>query len=135
MKLPQQLVRIDPYYADLDPSLEPHPNTGDFMRRFDVNAVKDSIRNILLTMPFEKPFEPDYGVGIKRYLFELLSPGFATVLKKEIREQVRVFEPRAVVEDVRIGVTDENAIEIDIEFYVRGITDSQSFNLILERVK
>jgi phage baseplate assembly protein W len=124
------------YYTDLDLAFEPHPITNDIMRKFDVRAIMESMRNIILSDSHSKPFAPDYGAALKRYLFELAEPGIAIGLKRDIKEQLRVFEPRAMVEDVLIGLDEEeNTAEIEIQFYVSGITEKQTFNLRLERLR
>lgn len=125
-----------PYYYDIDLSFEQHPTTGDIMRINDYQSVQESMRNILLSDPFTKPFAPEYGVGIKRYLFEITTPGYAIALKKEIRTQLSIWEPRAVIEDIRVGVTEEEyAAVVEIDYYVVGITQTETFRLHLERIR
>lgn len=125
-----------PTYADLDLDLTPHPGTLDVMRKLDVDAIRASLRNILLTNRFEQPFLPDYGVGIQRLLFENMSPAWDVITKRTILEQISAYEPRAVVENIDIiSEYDSNDVTITIDFYVRGLPDQFKFDYTLQRVR
>lgn len=124
------------YYTDLDLDLNKHPNTGDITRKTDVEAIKQSIKNILLTNKFEKPFNPDYGVGIRNMLFDTFTPAWDSLVSRVIIEQLTLYEKRIELEDVEI-LTEPDSYEavITLTFYVKGLPDAYKFNYRLERVR
>lgn len=123
-------------YTDIDISLKRHPGTKDILKKTDVNSVRWALRNIFMTIPGEKPFNFDFGLGLYNYLFENFSPGFSHILKRKCIEQIALYEPRAVVDDliIRAGV-DSN--ELDVILYFHTVADSQvqTLNITLERTR
>lgn len=123
-------------YSDFDQSFLPHPFTGQITRRTNVDAVKMSIRNLILTNKYERLRNPEFGGNVRRYLFE----NFSTTVGGEIEDQVRSiitsYEPRARVLDV-IVTPDENnnSIDVTIVFSVITSQDRQEINLTLYRVR
>ena len=77
-------------WTDLDLDFTKHPITDDISKKRGVEAIKRSVRNLLLTNKYERPFNPDLGSGIMGLLFELVSPTTANVLELAIKE---VLEP------------------------------------------
>ncbi len=122
-------------YLDVDLSFGKHPGTKDVLKRYDVEAVKQSLRNLFLTNRFEKPFNPFYGLGIRSFLFENTSPVFAIILQKKIEEQILEFEPRAIIDDIIVNMDDSNFVSIELQFHVIGNANQQSLNMSLERVR
>ena len=106
-------------YADLNLLFTSHPATADVTKKLDEEAVKASIRNLISTRHYERPFHPE--IGCQRYalLFENYSPITRQVMKKTIFDVIEKFEPRVQVMDVIIrDKPDNNSIDLEILFKV-----------------
>ena len=106
-------------YRDLDLFFSRKQGSGDVNRITDVEAVKRSIRNLVLTNFYEKPFHPEIGSGVRDMLFENMSPLTAVILAKKVEDVIENFEPRARLIGVRaLPNLDRNEYEVTIEFFV-----------------
>lgn len=104
-------------FSDLSLLFTPHPVTADVVKKVDEEAVKASIRNLISTKNYERPFHPEIGCQIYSLLFENFSPVVKQVMKKTIFSVIDKFEPRAVVLDVVIrDKPDNNSIDVDVIF-------------------
>ncbi len=124
-------------YSDIDLFFGPKTGSKDISKVIDIVAVKRSVRNLILTNPYEKPFHPEIGSGVRDVLFEPLTPIMAYVLTMKIEEVIENFEPRARLIGVRaIPNLDNNAYEVTIEFYVvNAPTELVNMEVLLERVR
>ena len=124
-------------YSDIDLFFGPNTGSKDISKVTDVTAVKRSVRNLILTNPYEKPFHPEIGSGVRGVLFELMTPITAYVLTMKIEEVIENFEPRARLVGVRaIPNLDNNVCEVTIEFYVvNAPTELVTMEVLLERVR
>ena len=106
-------------WKDLDLFFGKKQGSSDISKITDVEAVKRSIRNLVLTNFYEKPFHPEIGSGVRDMLFENMSPITSVVLAKKIEDVVENFEPRARLIGVRaLPNLDRNEYEVTIEFFV-----------------
>ena len=106
-------------YRDLDLFFSRKQGSGDVNRITDIEAVKRSVRNLVLTNFYEKPFHPEIGSGVRDMLFENMSPLTAVVLAKKVEDVIENFEPRARLIGVRaLPKLDRNEYEVTIEFFV-----------------
>ena len=106
-------------YRDLDLFFSRKNGTNDIEKITDVEAVKRSIRNLVLTNFYEKPFHPEIGSGIRDMLFENMTPITAVVLARKVEDVIENFEPRARLIGVRaLPNLDRNEYEVTIEFFV-----------------
>lgn len=121
-------------YIDVDLNFMRHPGTKDVLKKYDSEATKQAIRNIFLTNPFEKPFDPEFGLGIERWLFEQnhVSDGIlANVMQRKIREQLRIYEPRIIIDDLVCNIPeDSNSMYIGLTYHTISspIQDNISFS-------
>ena len=124
-------------YVDLDLFFQKKIPSGDVNQITDVQAVKRSVRNLVLLNPYEKPFHPEISSGIRGMLFELMSPFVAAQLTKKIEDVINNFEPRARLVSVRsIPDYDRNAYEVSVEFYVvNAPTELVDLTVMLERLR
>ena len=124
-------------YSDIDLFFGPKTGSKDITKLTYFTAVKRSVRNLILTNPYEKPFHPEIGSGVRDILFEPMTPISAYVLTMKIEEVIENFEPRARLIGVRaIPNLDNNAYEVTIEFYVvNAPTELVSMEVLLERVR
>ena len=106
-------------YRDLDLFFSKKQGSDDVNKVTDIEAVKRSVRNLVLTNFYEKPFHPEIGSGVRDMLFENMSPVTAVVLARKVEDVIENFEPRARLIGVRaLPNLDRNEYEITIEFFV-----------------
>ena len=106
-------------YRDLDLFFSRKNGTNDIEKITDIEAVKRSVRNLVLTNFYEKPFHPEIGSGIRDMLFENMTPITAVVLARKVEDVIENFEPRARLISVRsLPNLDRNEYEVTIEFFV-----------------
>tara|TARA_A200000159_G_scaffold119955_1_gene113982 strand:+ start:672 stop:1115 length:444 start_codon:yes stop_codon:yes gene_type:complete len=124
-------------FKDINLSFAKHPTTGDIAFLTDVEAVKRSIRNLVNTNFYEKPFHPEIGSNVRSILFEPVSPLVADVLERNVRDVINNFEPRAeLIEVLSDAQIDNNRYDVTIKFYlVNSASGVQSVNLFLERLR
>ncbi len=124
-------------YADLDLFFSKKNSDSDINKVTDIQAVKRSVRNLVLLNHYEKPFHPEIASGIREMLFELMTPITAIVLTRKIEDVIKNFEPRARL----VGVSafpdlERNAYEVKIEFYVVNTpTELVDLTVMLERLR
>ena len=124
-------------YIDLDLFFQRREPSNDVNTITDVQAVKRSVRNLVLLNPYEKPFHPEIASGIRGMLFELMTPFVAAQLTKKVEDVINNFEPRARLVSVRsMPNYDHNAYEISVEFYVVNTpTELVDLTVMLERIR
>tara|TARA_R110002020_G_C16179315_1_gene764691 strand:+ start:255 stop:704 length:450 start_codon:yes stop_codon:yes gene_type:complete len=106
-------------YRDLDLFFTKKSGSDDISKITDIEAVKRSIRNLVLTNFYEKPFHPEIGSGVRSILFENMTPITAIVLARKVEDVIENFEPRARLISVRsLPNLDRNEYEVTIEFFV-----------------
>ena len=127
---------VVPRYRDLDLSFIPHPVTKDVGVKTAEQAVIQSLRNLIMTSFYERPFHPEIGSGIKKLLFENIDPLTAHQIKKEVELVVKNFEPRVRLTDVVVQSTpDHNRFGVSMSFYIVGQPEPTVTRLFLERVR
>ena len=124
-------------YTDLDLFFGRKTTSKDISKVTDIQAVKRSIRNLVLTNHYEKPFHPEIGSGVRDMLFELMTPLTAHILTKKIEDVIENFEPRARLISVRaIPNLDRNEYECTVTFYVVNTpTELVDLTVFLERLR
>ena len=122
-------------YRDIALSFETNAATKDVIVKKDVDAVKQSVKNLILTNHFERPFHPEIGSGITNLLFEPLDPITANSLSRVIGEVITNFEPRAQLVSVDARPNAEaNSYEVTIDFRVINVPgELVSLTTMLER--
>ena len=110
---------------------------SDIEKVTDITAVKRSIRNLVLTNHYEKPFHPEIGCGVRELLFELMTPITAHLLTRKVEDVITEYEPRAQLVGVKATPDlDRNAYELTIEFYVLNApTELVDLTVLLERLR
>ena len=124
------------FYSDIDLSFKKKKN-GDIFTKTDANAVKQAVKNLILTNHYEKPFSPFFGGNIRDMLFENMSPIVAAVLARKIEDVIQNFEPRCRLVSVRaLPDFDRNIYNVTIEFYVvNAPTELVDLSVMLERIR
>ena len=129
-------TRSNNLYTDLNLNFNKNPATKDVAKLKDVEAVKRSVRNLVLTNRFERPFHPEIGSDIRALLFENMTPTIQTLLTDRIKDVLDTYEPRAVLNDVIVsGDMDLNQYGVTIKFYVREVPGIQIVSEFLQRLR
>ena len=113
----------------------PRPDK-DVYKKLDAAAVKQAVKNLILTGPSEKPFQPDYGGGLGNLLFELADEESDDIIFERISNALELFEPRAILEDVEIRLKpDQNNLHARIIFSVANTRELVTLDTTLSRVR
>jgi len=123
-------------YKDLDLDFGRNTVTNDVNKLTDVEAVKRSVRNLINTNHFERPFHPEIGGNVRALLFENMTPLTALNLQRKIEEVLNNFEPRAKITQILADPDiDRNGYRLEIKFYVIGIQNPITVETFLERLR
>lgn len=123
-------------FSDVSSSFQAHPNIGDISVIQNEDAVKNSIRNILLTRRGERFFNPLLGSDIYSILFENISPATESDLREFVSNAIKNYEPRANLLNVKTrAYPDENGYVITIIFSVINKTEPVQMNILLDRIR
>lgn len=123
-------------FRDLDLDFIRHPVSGDVSMKNNTEAIKRSLRNLVLTNPREKFFHPEIGSGVRNLLFENFTPVVKIKLERNIRTLVENYEPRVVLEDITVFFEErDNRLEVSIRFQVVGQPGSTNLTFPLERLR
>jgi len=123
-------------YKDLDLDFTRHPVTNDVVKIEDVNAVKRSVRNLVNTQFYERPFHPELGCGVRDLLFENFTPMTGIFIRRKIEEVLTNYEPRANISSIAVGEdADRNGISVEVNFYVLNLPNPVSVTTTLKRIR
>jgi len=124
-------------YTDLDLFFGRKSSDSDISKVTNIQAVKRSIRNLVLLNHFEKPFHPEIAGGIREMLFELMTPTVSAIIARKIEDVIKNYEPRARLVGVRASPDfDNNSYNVSIEFYVvNAPTELVDMSVMLERLR
>ena len=111
-----------------------NPFTDDVSVVKNESAIKQSIKNLILTQPGEKPFQPNVGSRVTALLFEPLDPFTADALKEEIINTINQYEPRVQLQTVYVTpIIEGNKLNVTIEYQVVGLPIVETINFVLQR--
>lgn len=123
-------------YKDFDLSFSVNPITGDLGTKSDANAIQQSLKTLINTNFFERPFQPTLGCNIRSLLFEPISPVTANDMKTVINDVLVNYEPRIVVRDIEIrDNSDTNSYFITILYNIGSNKTINTFETILKRLR
>ena len=123
-------------WSDFDLDFVAHPNTGNLSMKKDEDAVVRSIRHLLLTNHYEKPFHPEIGSNLVRQLFELMTIQTTLNIKQNIVEAINNFEPRVQLNDIVVTPKElENGYEILLRFFIINEEVERVTQFFLERTR
>ena len=133
-------ANIDTYiYKDLSLFFTPNPVSGDVTMVTDVQDIKRSVRNLVMTNRFEKPFHPEVASHVRDLLFERFTPITFNLLRNRIETVLENYEPRVSVTDIEIDdsgrAMDNNNLNVRIFFTLKNDPQIQSVDILLERVR
>jgi phage baseplate assembly protein W len=123
-------------FKDLDLNFTIHPIRKDINTHKNEYAIINSVKNLVLTNHYERPFQPEIGSNIRRLLFENVDTVTAAQIEREITETVENFEPRVQVSKVTAAADpDNNGYKVTLEFFVINNANPITINFFLERIR
>lgn len=123
-------------YQDFKKNLEKSPVSNDLTVFKDEDAVKESIKNLILTNRGERLMQPDLGGDIQAMLFENITPAIVTLIEDKIRDTIEIYEPRAELIDVIVSSNiDDNKVNVRIVFYIKNVEQPIALDVFLERTR
>ena len=121
-------------FADLDLNFTAHPVTNDITVKKDANAIRQSIKNILLTNHYERPFKPNFGSNLRGLLFQANDPIIGQRIKERIVEEVKVLEPRVGKIGVDV-IQRDNTVDVRVAYTISGSASYQDLEFSVSRVR
>ena len=114
--------RVVQQFKDISASFQINPLNRDLIQLKNTNAIARSIRNLIMTIPGERPFNPILGSGVPNLLFETMDKITASTIRSEIVNSIENFEPRVELNEVIVTENpDDNQFDVQIQYYVVGI--------------
>ena len=128
--------RANRIYKDLDLDFGRNTVTNDVNKITDIESVKRSVRNLINTNHYERPFHPEIGSDVRAMLFEPMTPLTALNLQRKVAEVLNNFEPRINLQQVLATPDlDRNSYHLRIMFYVVGVAGDVTVETMLERLR
>jgi len=123
-------------HRDLDLSLKIHPIRKDIIPLKDDAAVKNAVRNLLISNFYERPFQSDLGANLRGLLFEPAGMLTNIQIRDNIRFCVEKYEPRVSVDSIDItNVVDKNRYIIEVFFTIKEFSTQDSVEIVLRRLR
>ena len=123
-------------YKDLNLDFQANIATKDIQKITDVESVKRSVRNLIQTNHYEKPFHPEIGSNLRAMLFELMTPQMNHMITKQIELLIKNYEPRCKLVQINSRPDlDRNGYSIQISFYVQNHSEPVEIQSFLERLR
>jgi phage baseplate assembly protein W len=122
--------------SDLHKDLTVNPISNDLALKRDEEAVKESIKNLILTDQGERLMRPYIGGNIRAMLFENITPITIKLIQEQIKDTIQTYEPRARLIDVVVtSAIDDNSVQVAIYFYINNVEQPITLNVFLERTR
>ena len=123
-------------WRDLDLSLKIHPIRKDIIPLKDDVAIKNAVKNLLISNFYDRPFAPDKGANLKGLLFEPNDPITRISMREQIRAVIKKYEPRVAIQKIDISDTNnENGYRIVVSFRIKEYDSNESVEIILRRLR
>ena len=129
-------TRSSKIFKDLNLDFQQNTATKDIQKITDAESVKRSVRNLINTNHYEKPFHPEIGSNLRAMLFELMTPQMNHVITKQIENLINNYEPRCRLVQVHTQpMFDRNGYACQISFYVVNHPEPVTVESFLERLR
>jgi phage baseplate assembly protein W len=123
-------------FRDIDLDFNRNTVTNDVNVVEDIIAIKRSVRNLVQSNFYERPFHPELGCGVRGLLFENFTPLTVIYMKRKIEEVLVNYEPRISLTSVNVDDDqDGNRLVVDIHFRIIGVEGPQSVSTFLQRIR
>ena len=123
-------------FKDLDLNFTRHPIKKDVSKHINERAIINSVKNLVSTNFYERPFRPELGSNIRSLLFEMVDSVIAASLERQLKVTIENFEPRVAIQNIRaIASPDENGYKVDMTFFILNSANPITINFFLERIR
>lgn len=123
-------------FSDFDLNFTKHPITKDVSKKTKEYAIIQSVKNILQTDYYERPFNPRFGGNLRGLLFELVDPLTAGIIHKQITITLTNNEPRIKIDDLQVNAdVDSNGYNVILRFYILNSTKPTTLTVFLNRLR
>ena len=123
-------------YKDIDLTFKNIPISGEIYKKTEASAVKQAVKNLVMTNFGEKPFDPEFGGHVQSLLFELAHEDTEEEIEEQILSAINRYEPRAVALSViAISDPDRNSVDVTIVFQVVNTQEEVSLSIALARLR
>lgn len=123
-------------FSDINLLFTASPTTGDITKKLDEEAIKASVKNLIMTKNYERPFHPEIGCQVHSLLFENFTPITKRVIQTSIAGVIRKFEPRVTLLEVRVREdSDNNEMWLDVYFRINNTPITSSVNVAIYRAR
>ena len=114
--------RLSKGFLDLSASFQTNPLSNDLIQLKNESAIARSVRNLVLTIQGERPFQPVLGTGVSRLLFENMDKLTASAIRSEVRTTIENYEPRVEIGEIIVEPDYEgNAMNVTLQYFIIGI--------------
>ena len=123
-------------FSDLDLNFISHPGTRDVTLKYDEESIKQSVKNLILTQNYERPFHSEIGSQLRGLLFENATPMLDVLIQRSITDTITNFEPRVRLLGVTANVSPDNhEVYVRIEFTIINTTTPIAVDVVLTRTR
>ena len=130
------IQRISRGFKDISMTFQSNPLNDDLIALKNANAIARSVRNIVMTIPGERFFQPNFGSGINRVLFNNMDEISASILEDEIRNSIRNYEPRVRLRSLKVQANfDNNAFDTVVTYDIGADIPSQQLQFALQSAR
>jgi len=130
------MANITNVYSDIDLTFSRQPITGDVSLVLDNRAVISSVKNLLQTNFYDRPWQPSLGSNVNALLFENITSLMETTIEQEIRNVINNFEPRVTIDKINVSAnTQEDGYNITLQFFIGNNTQATQVSVFLERTR
>ena len=114
--------RLSKGFKDLSASFQTSPLSNDLIALMNESAIARSVRNLVLTIQGERPFQPTLGTGVNNLLFDNMDKLTASAIRSEIRNTIENYEPRVEINEILVEPDFEgNAMHVTLQYFIIGI--------------
>ena len=129
-------ISRQPDYSDLDLDFQINPITGDINKKKGVDAVKRSLRNLIFTSYYERPFNSSLGSDVPKLLFDNVDLVTATLLEDALKRLINIYEPRVQLTGLIVFADiDNHGFNVQMEYIILNTETPATFNIFLEKIR
>lgn len=134
LSIPSIISSVDRANSDIDLLFQPKRNSGDIFKKKDIAAVKQSIKNILLTNRGERPFNYYFGTNIQSALFDLANSDIEQEIEMYVENAITSFEPRAEILNIQVTNVN-NDMRVRVEFKIVNTQEEEIIETTISRLR
>ena len=114
--------RLSRGFKDLSASFQTNPLSNDLIALKNETTIARSVRNLVLTIQGERPFQPALGTGVNNLLFDNMDKLTASAIRSELRTTIENYEPRVEINEILVEPDFErNAMDVTLQYFIIGI--------------